>query len=329
MKWKHWSVLIVLILLNYLIFSVAFTLLAEQRQPSPLVYLRTPKPTFTRIETGPIAWRVLPTCTPCPTRTPLPPTPTTIPTEENPIPVDLITPTPLPVIYGEPSPTAISPTATPSPSLTESLVHTIQRGETLSEIARMYGVSIQSLVTANGLTNPNHIIPGQKLTIPGSGGAVPTATASHPATHTPTPKPKPPKPTATATPSKSQFQFTGEVIWDPWVAPNCSGPSISKQSVIRDVHGNPLNGVRVEVNCYGNVWLSHPSGNPGEYEPGHYDFAFGQLAPQDWTCTARVFDINGQPVASSEVVTIHFDTNDCRPNGSGHQVAIVNWVKHW
>ena len=40
-------------------------------------------------------------------------------------------------------------------------------------------------------------------------------------------------------------------------------------------------------------------------------------------------DVNGQPVASSEVVTIQFDTNDCSPHGNGHQVATVNWTKHW
>jgi protocatechuate 3,4-dioxygenase beta subunit len=113
------------------------------------------------------------------------------------------------------------------------------------------------------------------------------------------------------------------------VAPNCSGPAIAKQSIIQDTAGNPVNGVRVEVDCYGNTWQSHASGTPGEYDPGHYDFAFGQSSPQDWTCTARVLDHNGQPVESSEMASIHFDTNDCDPEGSGHQVAIVNWTKHW
>jgi hypothetical protein len=29
------------------------------------------------------------------------------------------------------------------------------------------------------------------------------------------------------------------------------------------------------------------------------------------------------------VATIQFDTNDCKPHGNGHQVAILNWTKHW
>ncbi len=32
MKWRHWSVLIILVLLNYLIFSTAFTQLARRQQ---------------------------------------------------------------------------------------------------------------------------------------------------------------------------------------------------------------------------------------------------------------------------------------------------------
>jgi hypothetical protein len=142
------------------------------------------------------------------------------------------------------------------------------------------------------------------------------------ATNTPTPRPQP-----TNTPAPA-YAYTGNVVWDPAVAPNCDGPGISKNSIIKDRSGNPVNGVRVEVDCYGNKWLSHPSGNPGEYLPGHYDFSFGQHSPQAWTCTARVFDLNGVAVPSSEVVTIQFDTNDCQPGGNGHQIAILNWTKN-
>jgi WD40 repeat protein/formylglycine-generating enzyme required for sulfatase activity len=142
-----------------------------------------------------------------------------------------------------------------------------------------------------------------------------------------TPRPRRLPPTVTSTP-KSDLQFTGAIIWDPLVA-SCSGPAISRQSIVQDAYGNSVDGVRIQVECYGNTWLSHPSGSPGEYETGHYDFSFGQSTPQDWSCTARVFDVNGQPVDSSEMVTIRFDTSDCNSGGSGHQVVIVNWIMHW
>ncbi|XWX02724.1 LysM peptidoglycan-binding domain-containing protein [Aggregatilineales bacterium SYSU G02658] len=44
--------------------------------------------------------------------------------------------------------------------------HTVQRGENLTRIARLYGVSVQSIITRNNLANPNRILPGQVLIIP-------------------------------------------------------------------------------------------------------------------------------------------------------------------
>lgn len=44
--------------------------------------------------------------------------------------------------------------------------YTVQQGDRLAEIARRYGVSVQSIISANNLWNPNLIYPGQVLTIP-------------------------------------------------------------------------------------------------------------------------------------------------------------------
>jgi hypothetical protein len=206
----------------------------------------------------------------------------------------------------------------------------------LSEIAKQYGVSPEAIAEANGISTEAVIVVGQQLIIPAGGQAPPEEAPSAEPTQPPPPKPtkKPaptstPKPPPTPTVAVASFQYTYEVVWDPMVAPNCSGPAIAKQSIIRDATGNPVNGVRVEVDCYGNKFASHPSGTPGEYDPGHYDFAFGQSSPQAWTCTARVLDHNGQPVESSDVASVTFDTNDCKPHGIGHQIAILNWTKHW
>jgi LysM repeat protein len=346
MKWRHWAVLIILVLLNYIIFSTALTKLAEQRLPDPRP-TRTPQPTFASLEPTPLAWKVLPTSTPLPTRTPFTPVPTqavSVTVEITPSVQVTVTATGENTTAKTPLPPTATASAAPAASNTpapptatvsgNTVTHTVQRGETLSAIAAAYGVTVQAIVDANGLTDPGHIVTGQVLIIPAPGGnpptaAAPSATAKPAATKPPTPKPTPKPPTATPQPTVVSLQFTADVIWDHWVAPNCSGPAIAKESIIRNTGGGAVDGVRIEVDCYGNKWLSHPSGNPGEYEAGHYDFVFGQTTPQDWICTARVFDLNGQPVASSEVVSIHFDTNDCKPEGNGHQVAIVNWTKHW
>jgi LysM repeat protein len=58
------------------------------------------------------------------------------------------------------------------------LVHIVQPGETLTQIALRYGVSVWALADANGITNINYIYVGQRLFIPGS--APPPAPAPAP-----------------------------------------------------------------------------------------------------------------------------------------------------
>lgn len=105
------------------------------------------------------------TGSPPPTETPSP-TPTETPTAT-------LTPTPTPV----PTPT---PTATATP---EGFVYVVQSGDTLSAIASRFGVSMQEIVEANNIADPNLIIAGDELLIPGVEGPPPTAT--------PTPSPTP------------------------------------------------------------------------------------------------------------------------------------------
>lgn len=55
--------------------------------------------------------------------------------------------------------------------------YTIQQGDTLSYIAGQFGVTVEAIVAANGLANPDAIQAGQKVIIP-SGGVVTTTAAS-------------------------------------------------------------------------------------------------------------------------------------------------------
>jgi LysM repeat protein len=52
----------------------------------------------------------------------------------------------------------------------------VKPGDTLSEIAAAHETSVGAIVEANGLRNPDRIIVGQQLEIPGSGGAATTLT---------------------------------------------------------------------------------------------------------------------------------------------------------
>ena len=48
----------------------------------------------------------------------------------------------------------------------EEIWHVVKRGENLSSIARMYGVTTDAIAQANNITNPNLIYVGQRLLIP-------------------------------------------------------------------------------------------------------------------------------------------------------------------
>jgi LysM repeat protein len=49
----------------------------------------------------------------------------------------------------------------------QNATHTVQRGEILASIARQYGVSVADVIRANNITNPDRILAGQQLIIPG------------------------------------------------------------------------------------------------------------------------------------------------------------------
>lgn len=55
----------------------------------------------------------------------------------------------------------------PLAGISPSATIVVQRGQTLSEIAREYRVSVAQLMQANGISDPRHLLAGQTLFIPG------------------------------------------------------------------------------------------------------------------------------------------------------------------
>jgi LysM repeat protein len=91
------------------------------------------------------------------------------------------------------TPLATLPPTTAAPATTTTVVpqeYIVQAGDSLSKIAKMFGVTVAALVAENNITDPDKIAEGQRLKIPtpttttSAGGAAPPpgATTAPPAT---------------------------------------------------------------------------------------------------------------------------------------------------
>lgn len=80
------------------------------------------------------------------------------------------TPEPITIPSQPPASTTITvtqgQTLSPSATTPPTIIHTVQRGESLYAIARFYNVSEDTIITANNLANPNRLDVGQTLVIP-------------------------------------------------------------------------------------------------------------------------------------------------------------------
>jgi LysM repeat protein len=154
MKWRDWQLLIIFILLFYIAVSLTLIILrqpAAGQEETVIPPTGTLRPTLEKPQASATS-TVPPTDTVQPTSTPL------------------LSPTP--AATSPPSPTASrSPTALPPPQPTATptvgtITHTVQRGENLIIIAARYRTTVQAIVQANGLANPDVIYVGQRLIIP-------------------------------------------------------------------------------------------------------------------------------------------------------------------
>ena len=140
------------------------------------------------------------------------------------------------------------------PLRAEDAVHVVQPKQTLSAIARIYGIPMANLISLNGIEDPNKVKIGTSLKLPAGLKAVaatpittttPITTATPVATNTtPTKTIKPAAPLLLAKKSTNpDWRYYGplQVDWSNWrtMAGSLVAPSINKE-------GQPL---YVAVNC--------------------------------------------------------------------------------
>ena len=107
-------------------------------------------------------------------------------------------PTPAPT--ANPTVTSLGQTPTPTPNPAGQTVYVVQSGDSLWQIAESYGISVDALGEANGISKDDVIHPGQELVIPSPGQALPTPLPRSPtptsslATSTAVPPPSTPGP---------------------------------------------------------------------------------------------------------------------------------------
>ncbi len=191
------------------------TPVASQEGEISLVTTYTPRPataTYTPTFTPTPSRTATPTATPIVTRTP-----TATPTRRP--------PSPTPTVQATATSTATrvtsTPTSTPTPTRAtptpvQQVTYVVQPGDTLSEIAVRFGVTLAALIEANDISDPTLIRPGLVLIIPVPGATVVASTAS-----TPTPTPiaqSTPTPTRTRTPTPTPVPvaMSGKIAFAVW-----------------------------------------------------------------------------------------------------------------
>jgi LysM repeat protein len=210
--------------LGFFVALVALGCLVSGGVTTWVMFLRDlGEPTPTAADPSPVA--MVETYTPRPATATYTPTPTATPTR-TPQPIATSTasetppasPTPLPASSTPRATATLAPTTAGSTATTVAAVartYTVQPGETLSEIAARFDVSVNELASANGITNPALIRAGQVLTIPSSSTApeetgttaTPTwtpivlSTSTRIASTTSTPSATPTRATTTPTPT--------------------------------------------------------------------------------------------------------------------------------
>jgi hypothetical protein len=307
-----WSLVVVLALAAYLIFTLLFTWLFQVAPPPKAANTPTPKPTFTPTSTAttlviaavtPATPTSLPSPTPSPSAIPIPP-PTNTPTAT-------ITPTPImPQVVSE---TPVNVRS--GPGLNYPVIGALRPGEKLEVIGRDEQAAWWQVQLAGGVVGwvSNSVVEASGVE------GVPIAQA-----------PPPPEPTATPippTPTRPPFQFEPTGWWG-----DTNYGLTRFWGNITDINGAPVNGVFVEAQCGSFRVISNPSGpvagsirgDSADDPPGFYDITLDRRPiPCQWYLTVVASEDGGRTVSAylSDHVLVETTVDK--------SIVVANWRKNW
>lgn len=142
------------------------------------------------------------------------------------------------------TPATLPPATAPQAGLPTPTVYVVKLGDTLGTIAQRFDVTVEDLMAANNITNPNVLSVGQNLIIPVAGSIPPTAGPATPAL-LPTNPVEPPRPTATRDPDQPapalvirEARGVGQLADELLVIVNTGGPVDLAGWTLRDETGH-------------------------------------------------------------------------------------------
>lgn len=319
MKARYWSLAIVLFLVNYLIFATLFTWLVSAdfggRYPT-----RTPVPTFTPAPALPSF--IIPTLTPVPVA----PTPTATRVVDQPEASKSSLQEPVPAVEAAASQAGaqlVAPGAVnirSGPGLNYDVIGTLNANTTMPISGRNGPASWWQLKIAGGATGwvAASVVNATNTDVVPVVDAPPPAQSAAPAAPEPVADNPPPQQ------PRYQYEPTG------WYDDGNAGLTRFLGD-IKDVDGNPVNGVFVQASCGDFSTISMPSGPVGwgplnessDWPAGFYDVVVAtRPVPCIWTLTV---------VETNDRKTVIERLSESIPVEITMEKSIVtaNWRKNW
>jgi uncharacterized protein YraI len=319
MKARYWSLAIVLVLINYLIFATLFTRLLET-DFSRSQATHTPIPTFTPAPAQPII--IVPTVAPvAPEPSPTATRVLATPESNNDIPAE-----------GDRPQADLSQTANPQlvapgpvnirsgPGLNYTVIGTLNPNTAMPIIGRNSDASWWQIEITNGT------IGWVSNAVVNATGTLNVPAIEAPPARSLSPAPAQPAASNPPAPTKPKYQYEPTGWWD-----DGNAGLTRFLGEIKDVNGNPVNSAFIQASCGDYSVISNPSGPVGwgaysesdTWPPGFYDLTVDtKPVPCLWILTVVDTD-DGEHVKAvlSEPIPVEVTLQK--------SVIIANWQKNW